>query len=48
LRGTLRAATPTWSVGDVIALGGGRGLRVVDKRDDDADAPPVLVVEDVG
>jgi len=25
---------------------GGRTLRVVDKRDDDADAPPVLIVED--
>ena len=45
---TLRASTPAWSVGDVIALGAGRALRVVGKRDDDADAPPVLVVEDVG
>lgn len=44
---TLRASTPTWNVGDVIALGAGRALRVVDKRDDDADAPPVLVVEDM-
>jgi hypothetical protein len=45
---TLRAAVPTWNVGDVIALGAGRGLRVVDKRDDEADRPPVLVVEVVG
>jgi hypothetical protein len=44
---TLRASTPTWNVGDVIVLGAGRGLRVVGKRDDDADAPPVLVVEDM-
>jgi len=33
-------------VGDVIPLGV-RDLRVVGKRDEDADAPPVLVVEDV-
>jgi hypothetical protein len=42
---TLSAAVPNWSAGDVIALGG-RTLRVVDVRDDDADVPPVLVVED--
>jgi hypothetical protein len=43
----LSAAVPDWSAGDTIALGGGRMLRVVGMRDDDADEPPVLVVEDV-
>jgi hypothetical protein len=33
-------------VGDTIHLGG-RTLRVVGHRDDDADQPPVFVVEDV-
>jgi hypothetical protein len=32
---------------DTFPLGAGRTLRVVDVRDDDADQPPVLVVEDV-
>ena len=44
---TLSAAAPTWSTGDTIHLGR-RTLRVVDVRDDDADRPPVLVVEDMG
>jgi hypothetical protein len=44
---TFRAAVPNWRPGDTIALGPGRVLRVVDVRDDDADQPPVLVVEDV-
>lgn len=44
---TLSAAVPSWSIGDVIALGAHRSLRVVGKRDDDADAPPVLIVEDM-
>ena len=43
---TLEAAVPNWRAGDVISLGR-RQLRVVGKRDDDADQPPVLVVEDV-
>jgi hypothetical protein len=43
---TLSAAVPNWSVGDTIHLGG-RTLRVVGQRDDDADHPPVLVVGDV-
>ncbi|HKD34456.1 MAG TPA: hypothetical protein VKB73_13485 [Gaiellaceae bacterium] len=43
---TLSAAVPNWTVGDVIALSAGRALRVVAKRDDDADSPPVLVVEE--
>jgi hypothetical protein len=45
---TLSAAVPNWSPGDVIALGAGRALRVVAVRDEDADQPPVLVVEDAG
>jgi len=44
---TLSAAVPNWSAGDVIALSADRGLRVVAKRDEDADSPPVLIVEDV-
>ncbi len=43
---TLEAAVSNWSAGDVIHLGD-RALRVVGKRDDDADQSPVLVVEDV-
>jgi hypothetical protein len=35
------------NIGDVIAVSAARSLRVVGKRDDDADQPPVLVVEDV-
>jgi hypothetical protein len=42
---TLSAAVPNWGIGDCVYLGR-RMLRVVDRRDDDADAP-VLVVEDV-
>jgi hypothetical protein len=42
---TLSSAVPNWSPGDEIPLGG-RSLRVVALRDDDADSPPVLVVED--
>ena len=37
---TFATAVPNWSPGDVIPLG------VIGKRDDDADQPPVLVVED--
>jgi len=44
---TLSIAVPDWGEGDTIHLGR-RVLRVVGKRDDDADQPPVLVVEDVG
>jgi hypothetical protein len=43
---TLSAAVPNWSPGHTIHLGR-RTLRVVDVRDEDADQPPVLVVEDV-
>jgi hypothetical protein len=42
----LSAAVPNWEAGDRIYLGA-RTLRVVAKRDDDADSPTVLVVEDV-
>ena len=43
---TLRTAVPNWRPGDTIPLGR-RTLRVVAVRDDDADQPPRLVVEDV-
>jgi hypothetical protein len=36
---------PRWRAGDTIHLGK-RTLRVIAKRDDDADQPPVLVVEE--
>jgi len=42
---TLNAAVPDWQPGHEIYLGS-RVLRVVGKRDDDGDRPPVLVVED--
>ena len=38
-------AVPNWRAGDTIHLGK-RTLRVTGKRDDDADQPPVLIVED--
>jgi hypothetical protein len=42
---TIRSAPGVmWSVGDALPLGG-RTLRVVAVRDDDADQPPALVVE---
>lgn len=40
---TLSAAIPNWKQGDTIPLGG-RTLRVVGKRDEDADQPRVLIV----
>jgi hypothetical protein len=43
---TLECAVTNWSLGDQIHLGH-RALVVVGKRDDDADRPPVLVVEDL-
>ena len=36
---TLSSAVPNWKAGDMIPLGG-RSLRVVAIRDDDADQPP--------
>ena len=41
---TLQSAIPNWRQGDAICLGR-RTLRVVGMRDDDADHPPVLIVE---
>jgi hypothetical protein len=43
---TLSSAVPNWRSGDTIPLGADRMLRVVGVRDDAADQPPVLVVED--
>jgi hypothetical protein len=43
---TLRAAVPNWPKSSTIHLGG-RTLRVIGRRDEDADQPPVLVVEDM-
>lgn len=42
---TLRSAVPNWQAGDTIPLGR-RTLRVVRIRDDDAERPPGLVVEE--
>jgi hypothetical protein len=39
-------AVPNMQVGDTIPIRRGRTLRVVDIRDDDAEQPPVLIVED--
>ena len=43
---TLATAVPNWVPGDTIPLGT-RTLRVIGKRDDDADQAPVLIVEDM-
>lgn len=43
---TYSSAVPNVQPGDEIPLGR-RSLRVVDRWDDDADQPPVLVVKDV-
>jgi hypothetical protein len=43
---TLTSAVPNWRPGDTIPLGR-RTLRVVGVREDDADQPPALVVEDM-
>jgi hypothetical protein len=42
----LETVVPNWKAGDTIPLGR-RMLRVVGVRDDDADQPPILVVEDM-
>ncbi len=42
---TLSSAVPNWRTGDTIHLGK-RTLRLIGKRDDDANQPPVLVVEE--
>jgi hypothetical protein len=44
---TFETVVYSWKAGDTIPLGR-RMLRVVGIRDDDADQPPVLIVEDVG
>jgi hypothetical protein len=38
---TFATAVPNWSLGDVIPLGH-RALRVIGKRDDEADQPPAI------
>lgn len=43
---TLMSAVPSWRAGDTIPLGR-RALRVVGVRDDEADEPPALVVEEM-
>jgi hypothetical protein len=43
---TVRLAVPNWRAGDTVRVGH-RSLCVLGVRDDDADQPPVLVVEDV-
>ena len=42
---TLASTVPNWAPGDTIPLDQ-RTLRVIGKRDEDADQPPVLVVEE--
>src|SRR3954454_19827249 len=43
---TVTSAVPNWRPGDTIPLGRGRTLRVVSVRGEEADQPPVLVVEE--
>jgi hypothetical protein len=43
---SITSAAPDWRPGNTIPLGH-KTLRVVRIRDDDADQPPVLVVEDM-
>jgi hypothetical protein len=42
---TLDSAVPNWRAGDTVPRGH-RPLRVIRLRDEDADQPPVLVVEE--
>jgi hypothetical protein len=44
---SMTSAVPNMRPGDTIPLGRDRTLRIVRVRDDDADQPPVLIVEDV-
>ena len=44
---TYRSTVLVWHQGDQIPLNAVRTLRVLGVRDDDADQPPVLVVEDL-
>jgi hypothetical protein len=42
---TLQAAVPHWHAGDLIALGAGRSLRVIDTQlREDSDGEPVMVL----
>jgi hypothetical protein len=43
---SLSSAVPNWAPGETIHFGH-KTLRVVGVRNDDADQPPVLVVEDM-
>jgi hypothetical protein len=43
---SLSSAVPNWGPGETIHFGH-KTLRVVGVRDDDADQPPVLVVDDM-
>ena len=43
---TLSSAVPNWGPGETIHFGH-KTMRVVALRDDDAEQPPVLVVEDM-
>jgi hypothetical protein len=42
-----RSSTLNWRQGDKVPLTAERTLRVLGFRDDDADQPPALVVEDL-
>jgi hypothetical protein len=44
---TYRSSVLSWRQGDEIPLNAERTLRVLGVRADDADQPPVLVVEDL-
>ena len=44
---TYRSTVLSWRQGDMIPLSADRTLRVLGVREDDADQPPVLVVEDL-
>ena len=46
-RRTYRSAVLDWRQGDEIPLNADRTLRVLGVRDEDADQPPALVVEDL-
>jgi hypothetical protein len=43
---SISTTVTNWRPGDTIPLGAKKSLRVVRVRDDDADQPPVLVVND--
>jgi hypothetical protein len=44
---TINCTVTNWRPGDTIPIAAGRMLQVVRVRDDDADQPPVLVVQDL-